>query len=175
MTTQEDTKRRIEAARILRDLSQRDMDEAGHADGLGRQELSRVERGRLPLTRVRRDALVRILRVPERWFLEEDVDDVVGLWEPFEQIAAITRTLSALAADSRLEELPGQAREALFELLDEYRQQLDREAYERERFTRETPMPSVAARAREAAQRLADTPPTSRRTPRASGDEGRGR
>lgn len=79
MLSTDETKRRIEAARILRDLSQVELDRLGHEDGLGKQELSRLERGELPLTRVRREVLIRILRVPEHWLTEEDTDVVVGV------------------------------------------------------------------------------------------------
>lgn len=71
-------KRRIEAARLLRGISQIDLDARCHQDGLGKQEAGRLERGELPLTRVRADALIRNLRVPERWLTSEDVDGLVG-------------------------------------------------------------------------------------------------
>lgn len=76
---QEEAQRRITAARILRGLEQRDLDRLGHEYGLGKQELGRTERGTLPITRVRREVLARILGVPERWFTEDDVDVIVGL------------------------------------------------------------------------------------------------
>lgn len=77
--TAEQVKRRIEAARVLRGMTQVEMDQAGAAQGLGRQELSRIERGALPLGAAQRRTLCDILRVPERWFTDEDVDVVVGL------------------------------------------------------------------------------------------------
>lgn len=69
---------RIRAARTLRGLEQAGLDALFAADGLGKQEASRLERGELPLTAARRHALVRHLRVPEEWFTEDDVDQVVG-------------------------------------------------------------------------------------------------
>ena len=55
------------------------MDLLGVAEGLDKQELSRLERGALPMTNVRREALCRVLRVPRRWFQSDDLDEVVGL------------------------------------------------------------------------------------------------
>lgn len=78
----ETIKRRIEAARILRGISQAELNRRLAADGLGTQEAGRVERGELPLSAVRRWAMTRALGVPERWFLEPDVDVVVGLRSP---------------------------------------------------------------------------------------------
>lgn len=107
--TGEELRRRIEAARILRGISQDDMDVMGHADGLRKQELSRTERGDLPLTRIRRDVLARVLRVPERWLLAETVDEIVAA-PPTE--ADIARRLDALTeAVGRLDGEPGAALE----------------------------------------------------------------
>lgn len=66
-------KQRIEAARLLRNLKQTDLGMLFAEDGLNKQEAGRLERGELPLTRVRLDALVRHLRVPEAWFTSEDI------------------------------------------------------------------------------------------------------
>lgn len=74
---EEDAKRRIAAARLLRNLSQKKLDELGADDGLGRQELSRTERGELPLTRVRREVLARHLRLPAEWFLAAEIDALI--------------------------------------------------------------------------------------------------
>jgi hypothetical protein len=73
-------KRRIEAARILRSITQGEMDRRAHEDyGLDRQELSRTERGALPLTPARRLVLEKVLEVPARWFSADSIDEVVGL------------------------------------------------------------------------------------------------
>lgn len=69
----EDVKRRIEAGRILRGIDQVAMDRLGHAEGLGKQELGRLERGKLPFTRVHRDVLCRVLRLPAWWFTAETI------------------------------------------------------------------------------------------------------
>lgn len=70
-------KRRIHAARLLRDMEQVELDKLCYEDGLGKGEAGRTERGELPLTRVRREAFARHLRVPEEWFTEEDADLLV--------------------------------------------------------------------------------------------------
>lgn len=72
----DELKRRIEAARILRGIEQTDLDALFDQDGLGKSA-SRMERGKLPLTRARLDGLVRHLRVPEDWFTVRDVDSLV--------------------------------------------------------------------------------------------------
>ena len=74
----DELKRRIEAARILRGISQERLDALFHADGLGKSA-GRLERGdkRLTLNRALLDGLVRHLRVPEAWFTSEDVDALV--------------------------------------------------------------------------------------------------
>jgi transcriptional regulator with XRE-family HTH domain len=73
----DEAKRRIEAARILRGLTQDELDKRGSSDGLGKQELSRTERGELDLTRVRRDVLARLLELPIEWFEEESIDSLI--------------------------------------------------------------------------------------------------
>src|SRR3954463_16295734 len=75
-------KRRIHAARLLRDMEQVELDQLFHQDGLGKGEAGRTERGDLPMTRVRREAFARHLRVPEDWFLEEDADVLVFPRDP---------------------------------------------------------------------------------------------
>ena len=72
-------KRRVAAARILRGLSQDELQKRFEADGLDRYAAGRVERGELEMQRVHRDAFCRHLGVPERWFNEPDVDVIVGL------------------------------------------------------------------------------------------------
>jgi transcriptional regulator with XRE-family HTH domain len=74
----DEIKRRMVAARTLRQLTQDDLDTLGADYGLDKQELSRLERGELPLTRVRRDALARLLHVSERWFRDEDVNPLLN-------------------------------------------------------------------------------------------------
>lgn len=76
----DEVKRRIRAARILRDFSQVEMDALGvELLGLDQQELSRTERGDLEWTQGRAMFLCRVLNVPPRWFEADSIDEVVGL------------------------------------------------------------------------------------------------
>ena len=67
-------RRRIRAARELRGLEQADLDCRFAADGLKKQEASRLERGELPWTAVRARALAYHLGMPLRWFTEPNID-----------------------------------------------------------------------------------------------------
>lgn len=88
--------RRIRAARELRGLSQDGLGKLVAADGLGIHDVGRIERGEVTMTRVHRDALIRHLRVPERWFTAENVDEIVGVQMSEEAIAQfLTRRLFA--------------------------------------------------------------------------------
>jgi len=99
-------KRRIEAARILRSLTQDELDKLGAAFGLDRQEISRTERGALPLTEHRKLALREILRMPARWFDAETVDEIVGL--DAEREADALGHLQRLLEDAGLMRRPSQ-------------------------------------------------------------------
>lgn len=70
----DEIKRRLDAARTLRGLKQTELAELVQADGLGKHDVGRLERGAIPLTRALRDALCRHLRVPAGWFTDEDID-----------------------------------------------------------------------------------------------------
>jgi hypothetical protein len=70
-------KRRIEAARLLRAISQETLDERFGEDGLGKKAAGRLERGDLELTRALLDGLVRHLRMPEAWFTAKNFDEVL--------------------------------------------------------------------------------------------------
>jgi transcriptional regulator with XRE-family HTH domain len=83
--SEDEAKRRIAAARLLRGLTQEELDGMGAADGLGRQELSRTERGELPVTRVRREVLARLLNFPVEWFMQDSIEDLIR-W-PAEELA----------------------------------------------------------------------------------------
>lgn len=91
-------KRRVEAARILRGLSQPDLDKRFAKDGLGKTAAGRVERGELDMQRAHRDAFCRHLGVPERWFSEPDVDVVVGLRPAELSVDEVRATLEQLLA-----------------------------------------------------------------------------
>lgn len=74
MLDKDELKRRIDAFRTLRGLTQVDLAELFASKGHGSQELGRLERGALPLTEIRRRSLAEILEVPERWFVEGRID-----------------------------------------------------------------------------------------------------
>ena len=77
MLSEAEAKRRIEAARTLRGLTQDALDAMGYRDGLGKQELSRAERGELEITRVRREVFARLLGLPIEWFESDSIDDLI--------------------------------------------------------------------------------------------------
>lgn len=79
MLEPDELKRRIEAARVLRGLTQAQLAELLVQDGLGKHDLGRIERGSMAMQRIHRDAIARHLRVPERWLTEPEVDVIVGL------------------------------------------------------------------------------------------------
>jgi transcriptional regulator with XRE-family HTH domain len=64
----------MDAARTLRGLTQAQLSKLFVAEGFGRYDIGRIERGVLALTRARRRALVDLLRVPDSWFTDEDLD-----------------------------------------------------------------------------------------------------
>lgn len=73
-----EAKRRIEAARILRGITQEEMSRRGAADyGLGAQELGRTERGGLEFTEARKLVLCKVLGVPDTWF-SAPVDELLN-------------------------------------------------------------------------------------------------
>lgn len=105
--------RRIVTARTLRAMSQRDVGLAMRDEGFGLHDIAKLERQdpkAPPLNRVRREALSRVLRVPERWFTAEDAeifegqDSAAPAWaiEMFdkldERVDDIIERLDALAA-----------------------------------------------------------------------------
>ena len=127
----EEISRRIKAARELRGIEQTELSEQLAADGLGKSEAGRIERGDLPLTRVRREALMRRLGVPERWFTSDSVDEIVGLdgddhISAVDRLAAIDEKLERLlaqrkAAQERLSRIAPEEAEDALEMLTELR------------------------------------------------------
>lgn len=111
-----EAKRRIEAARILRGMTQVEMDRRGAELGLAKQELGRTERGKLPFTAARAMVLCRVLGVPPRWFQEDDVDVLVGLNSQREEDALdlLTQALAdlGLVPDPSQEEEPSDEHDA---------------------------------------------------------------
>lgn len=66
----EEVARRIKAARLLHDISQRELAERIAADGLAWRLVGALERGEVELRSVHRRALCEALHVPERWFTD---------------------------------------------------------------------------------------------------------
>src|SRR5881628_2075201 len=88
----QERQRRIVAARLLRGIDQAELARLGHEEGLDKQELARLERGEFGdrFSTVQCKALARILRVPESWFHEDDVDVIVGYERPAPGLATDT-------------------------------------------------------------------------------------
>lgn len=75
-----EAKRRIHAARILRDITQKALDaKAVEEWGMDEQELSRTERGALPFSRPRQLAFEHFLNLPPAWFGEANLDRLLGV------------------------------------------------------------------------------------------------
>lgn len=71
----DEIKRRIQGARILRDMDQKELDRLGVEEGYGKGEMSRVERGEIEYRAGKHlDVLCRILRVPRWWFTVDELD-----------------------------------------------------------------------------------------------------
>jgi transcriptional regulator with XRE-family HTH domain len=92
---EDESKRRIAAARMLRGVTQKQLAKMGSDYGLGKQELGRAERGELPVGLAKADALSRLLRFPPEWFLAENIDDLIR-W-PVEGEAQLKRAAEILA------------------------------------------------------------------------------
>lgn len=113
--TQDELKRRIEAARILRGIDQAKLDEHFDSDGLGKSA-GRLERGDVPLTRARLDSLVRHLRVTSLWFTSRDIDALllgIGIQDDDENLDTRLRRIERQqeVSQERMEEILRQAEE----------------------------------------------------------------
>jgi hypothetical protein len=96
--------RRVKAGRLLRDMDQAELGRLFAADGLGRTDPGRIERGTLEMQRVHREAFCRHLRLPDRWFTLESTDEIVG-WAQAIPDAPIEDVLAAIREQlSRLED-----------------------------------------------------------------------
>lgn len=88
-----DLKARLEAAIRLRDTTQKKLGEAFEADGLGKEDPGRIQRGDKAMQRAHLDAFCRHLRLPASYFTAAD---------PFEaeqtQLDRIEAEVSRLAA-----------------------------------------------------------------------------
>jgi len=89
-------------------MTQKDLNAACAKLGMDKLAAARVERGTLDFQFVHRTAFVKALRVPERWFLEKDVDVLLGLKPQTRLTADETRELlERLAADLSRVDLQG--------------------------------------------------------------------
>lgn len=102
----EELGRRLKALRELRGISQVEFGELLAAEGFGKHDIGRVERGGMSMQGALRREAARLLRVPEDVFVVDDVDDV--LWrdeatqlDRIEQrLIAIERTITSLEDDA---------------------------------------------------------------------------
>lgn len=102
---QEDVKRRIHAARLLRDISQAQLNRLGAADGFGREEMGRVERGELEFRPGKHlDPLCRYLNVPRWWFTAETLyfGDIDSPATPDEVSSLLAQQNDLLARQSKV-------------------------------------------------------------------------
>ena len=113
----DELQRRLDAARTLRNLKQAELAELMHADGIGKHDLGKIERGEKRLRRMHIDSITRHLRIPEFWLTDPDVDVVVGLRAPRRRIT------------------PAETRDELLRLLDD----LDQDESQDEPETRKPP------------------------------------
>lgn len=83
---QDELRRRIRAARILRNMSQAEMNQEGHKRGLPKHTLGGVERGDLAVQHVHLAMVCEILDVPMAWFSETDAADTLNGGDQLDRI-----------------------------------------------------------------------------------------
>lgn len=112
--THDEFKRRATAARVLRGYTQDALGELFKEDGLGKHDPGRIERGDLAMQRIHMDAFKRHLRMPEEWWEEADIDQVLGVSRPAtpEQIAALDRVRRLGEGSPKRKPNPGESPEA---------------------------------------------------------------
>jgi transcriptional regulator with XRE-family HTH domain len=90
--------RRLVAARELRGLSQEALGERMLAEGFGRHDAARIERGdpRVPVSPARRRGLAEVLQVPEWWFTAETLTFDGEQNEVTKLLEAVVRSLGRL-------------------------------------------------------------------------------
>lgn len=183
---QEEVQQRIVAARMLRGISQRELDQLAAADGYGKTEMSRVERGELAFRPGKHiEPLCRYLDVPRWWFTAGTIklpdqigDDAIGqLAADLSQVGAGVsefrvwaeravdriiqdRTEAIARVDQRLSVLESRTKDIAG--------QVDVLASHSETRARE----DAVRIAREAAQRQRDTSSQTRASRRSQGDPG---
>lgn len=99
MLAPDELKRRIDAARTLRGLRQVDIAALVESDGHGKHDVGRLERGDVHLTPSLRRSLAHHLGVPETWFTEPDMDQVLIAPDAETQLDRLEETLSDMRAE----------------------------------------------------------------------------
>lgn len=94
---------RLKAARELRGISQDKLAKQLEREGLGKHDLGKLERAddKMAFTAVRRYALATALRVPESWFIEENLDLVVGYQSPERSAERVEERLGEIEITQR--------------------------------------------------------------------------
>jgi hypothetical protein len=136
--------RRIKAARQLRGIKQAELGLLLAQDGLGQEDVGRIEREEMQMSRSQRDAITRHLRLPERWLTSESVDEIVGYGELREPPSSGLISGSAATVEDLLDELKAATRTAE-ELLGRLGQRISKRELQSRRATdRVQPHPPAA-------------------------------
>lgn len=77
-------------------MSQVELENLVGVDGVAKSIVGQIERCEKELQRAPREALARHLRVPERWFVAEDPDEVAGLLDAEPSRDELSRRLGNL-------------------------------------------------------------------------------
>lgn len=95
--TREELVRRVVAARELRGLTQLELGQLVADEGLGKHDMPKLERGEngARFTGAHRRVLASVLRVPERWFTDDDDRLFAGLVIDPDRITALEDALAA--------------------------------------------------------------------------------
>lgn len=74
MLDPDELKNRIDGFRTLRGLTQNELAALVAADGFGKHDVGRIERGDLTLTKALRRSIAEHLAVPEQWLVADPLD-----------------------------------------------------------------------------------------------------
>jgi hypothetical protein len=152
----DEIKRRIEGARILRGISQAKLNELGAADGFGREEMGRVERGELDFRPGKHlDPLCRYLMVPRWWFTADELNfGSVDAPPSPDEVSSLLAQQTVLLSDIRtavVEER--QIRDEIADLIDRRAREIVEASPEDAPDPPPDPPPAVAAEKKPAAKR----------------------
>lgn len=124
----EELGRRLKALRELRGISQVEFGELLAAEGFGKHDIGRVERGGMSMQGALRREAARLLRVPEDVFLADDVDSV--LWR--DEATQLERVEAKLNLILRYLSTAKPGEDAPEDLLGDMERELDSAEAERE-------------------------------------------